>query len=281
MTVLEYAVEWCSGQNENSNAEITNKEALEQIDYRLEEARGIVPPDELKAYHAAEINVLTAIRSSLSLESPEETFNPFSLFVVALAVGAIVEQVENELSTETYSILSDAGCIEAVVVESTPTPEPTPDVPGLSVDNPVPVDGILEGSDGTQTVVLNIVEDAWPLIKAENETSYSTPTPPKEGYRFLMISLQVAYVSGTDSVFVSESKFSLIDDSRVLHTSSGDSCGGYSNTIPEQLSGEIFVGGKTAGNICFEIRKEASDLILIHEPPFFSLDGERRFLRLE
>ena len=272
-------MEWCGGQNEDSNEEITNKEALERVDSRLEEAHEIVPPDELKAYHAVEIDVLTAVRSSLSLESPEGIFNPFSLFVVALAVGAIVEQAESELSAETYSILSDAGCIEEGVVQSTPTPEPTPDVPGLSVDNPVPVDGTLEGSDGTQMVVLNIVEDAWPLIKAENETSYWTPTPPNEGYRFLMISLQVAYVSGADSISVSESNFSLINDSRVLHTSSGNSCGGYSNTIPEALSGEMFVGGKIGGNICFEVREEARNFILMHQPGYST--NSRRFLRLE
>lgn len=277
---MEYATEWCIADDGVANEEITNKEVLAGVDARLAVARGIVPPDELRAYHTAQINLLTAVKSSLSLEPSEEIFNEYSLFVVALAVGTLVEQAENELSAETYLTLADFGCIDEEEVLSTPTPEPTPDVPGLTLDNPVPAGGILDGSDGTKSFVLSIVEDAWPVIKSETETSYWTPVPPQEGYRFLMIALQVSYASGTESVSVDSSNFGLIDDSRVLHTASENSCGDHSNIIPEELYGEIFAGGKIAGNICFEVRNEASDLILMYEP-YWSYGDDRRFLRLD
>ena len=280
MTVTEYANAWCRSEDTNQIEEMTNGEATQRIESILEEASEIVPPNEIRAYHDAQLNTLTAIKSSLSLESPDEPYNPFSLFAVGLAIAPMLEQARSELSSEAYSILSDAGCIEEEVEEATLTPEPTPHAPGLSVNNPVPAGGTLEGSDGTQIIVLNVVRDAWPLIKAENENSFWTPKEPMEGYRYIMISLQVAYVSGSDSISVSSSRFSLTDDNRVLLTQSENSCGGYSNTVPEELSGEMFVGGKIAGNVCFEIGNEVSDLILIYEP-YGSFGSERRFLRLE
>ena len=283
MTVMDYAAKWCDGQSSDSNEEITNKEALERVDSRLKDAREIVPPSELEPYHAAEINVLTAIRSSLSLEPSEEIFNPFSLFAVALVVGTVIEQAESELSAETYSVLVAAGCIEEDTPEPTPTPdptstpEPTPADPGLSATNPVEVGGTLDGTDGTKIVVLSTVGDAWALIESESTSSYSTASPPKEGHRFYLISLQVAYASGSGSIGVSSSDFSLLDYSLVLIKTG---CrGGYRNNVPNELSGEIFVGGKIAGNICFEVREEASEFILIHQPGYSA--ESRRFLRVE
>ena len=98
--------------------------------------------------------------------------------------------------------------------------------------------------------------------------------PPAKGNRFYLITVEVASVSGSGSITVSESDFKLIGDNRAVYR---PSCG----VIPDGLGGEIFVGGRTAGNICFQIPEGEDGLVLIHQA-FYSFEpGDRRFLSLD
>ena len=153
-----------------------------------------------------------------------------------------------------------------------PTPTTTPLPPGLSLDNPVAASGVLQGTNGTETVVTGITEDAWELIQAENFLN----DPPAPGNRFYMVSVQVGYVSGNDSLNLDESDYSLIGDNRIVYAPHGNSCG----VVPDVLGAELFPGGRTQGNVCFQVEGDDKNFVLIHEP-FWSFDGERRFLRLE
>ena len=119
---------------------------------------------------------------------------------------------------------------------------------------------------------MGITEDAWELIQAENFLN----DPPAPGNRFYMVSVQVAYVSGTDSLNVVTPDYSLIGDNRVVYTPFGNSCG----VVPSELGPELFPGGQTQGNVYFQIEGNDKNFVLIHEP-FLSFDGERRFMSLE
>ena len=165
-----------------------------------------------------------------------------------------------------------AGSTANFTVVALPTPSPASlALPaGMTLDNPVAAGEVLQGSDGTEIVVTGIVENAWDLVRAENQFN----DPPKEGNRFYMVSVAVNYVSGADSLNVAGSDYSLIGDNRVVYTPFEDSCG----VIPDELNGELFPGGQTEGNVCFQIETGDANFVLIHEP-FYSFGGERRFVR--
>ena len=151
--------------------------------------------------------------------------------------------------------------------------------PGSTLDDPLPAGEVLLGSDGTEIRVLATIEDAREQIAGENQYS----DPPKEGMRFYMISVEVAYPSeASGSVEVSGFGFRLIGDKRVVYDSFNHTCG---FSVPDALGGligvtEIFPGGQTLGNICFQIPEDEGGLILIHEPAFGFGEASRRFLRL-
>ena len=100
-------------------------------------------------------------------------------------------------------------------------------------------------------------------MRAENQFN----EPPAKGNRFYLITVEVASVSGSGSITVSESDFKLIGDNRAVYR---PSCG----VIPDGLGGEIFVGGRTAGNICFQIPEGEDGLVLIHQA-FYSFRAGR------
>ena len=67
--------------------------------------------------------------------------------------------------------------------------------------------------------------------------------------------------------------FELIGERRLVYTFT-EGCG----LIPDELRGEIFPGGQTEGNVCFEIPVTEGELLLIHQPGYTAED--RRFLWL-
>ena len=152
---------------------------------------------------------------------------------------------------------------------ATPTPATSPS-PGFTLDNPLPAGELLQGSDGTETRVLGVVEDARRQVAEENQFN----DPPQEGKRFYMVSVEVSYPSGSSSITVSDTDFSLIGENRVVYDSFDYDCG----VIPNELDGEVYGGGRIQGNICFEIPEDEGGFILIHEPGYEA--DSRRFLRL-
>ena len=150
------------------------------------------------------------------------------------------------------------------------TPMPTPIPLGTALDNPVVAGGLLSGANGTEIVATGVMENAWEVVRAENQFNEA----PAEGNRFYLITVEVAYVSGSGSIGVSESDFKLIGDNRVVYR---PSCG----VIPDELGGEIFVGGRTRGNVCFQIPEGEDGLVLIHQSLFSFEPGDRRFLSLD
>ena len=155
-----------------------------------------------------------------------------------------------------------------------PTPDPASMAlpSGMTLDNPVAAGEVLQGSNGTETNVTDVLEDATHFILSANPYN----DPRESGNRFYMVTVAVSNASGTDSVNVTESDYSLVGDNRVVYTPFGHSCG----VTPDELEAELFPGGKTTGNICFEVASDDEIFVLIHEP-FLSFEGERRFLSLE
>ena len=81
------------------------------------------------------------------------------------------------------------------------------------MDNPTPAGEVLQGTYGTEIVVTGILEDATNLVLETNQFN----DPPKPGNRFYMVTVAVSYVSGSDSLNVTEADYSLIGDKKVVY----------------------------------------------------------------
>ena len=222
------------------------------------------------------------------LELSEDNQNPFSPRILKLYSDAEeIERTESVLRCKGTATLSRGGGSnityhyqidrdgEAFIGYdigdpiSTPTPVTRPSA-GFNLNNPLSAGEVLQGSDDTEIRVLGVVEDARRQVAEENQFN----DPPKEGRRFYMVSVEVSYPSGSGSITVSDTDFSLIGDNRVVYDPFDDDCG----VIPTELDGEIYGGGRIQGNVCFEIPEDEGGFILIHEPGYGA--ESRRFLRL-
>ena len=161
-----------------------------------------------------------------------------------------------------------------------PTNTPQPVQPGRSLDDAVEAGGVLQGSNGTEIAVLSINPTAWdwiadvsPSIDLNGGEYYlGFVGPPDEGKQYYMVTVEISYLSGVGTLDVDEYDFKLTGSSRFVYDTH---CVG---DLPEELSGEVFLGGKAQGNVCFEVPAEESGFVLIHEP---GNARSRRYLKLE
>ena len=151
----------------------------------------------------------------------------------------------------------------------TATPTPASDM-GTTLEYPYPAGSTMQGTDGTETVVTGINNDAWQVVQRENQFN----DPPEPGNRFYMVTVEVVNVAGASPLNVSPLDFELLGDDRVVYTTFQHYCG----VIPDELYGEIYPGGMVQGNLCFAVGADEAGFVLIHSPDFL---GEKRFLSLE
>ncbi len=141
---------------------------------------------------------------------------------------------------------------------------------GFDLRLPLPKGFTIWGSDGTDVVVVDINDNAWPVIQKGNQFN----DPPAPGNRFYMVRVQVSNVDGDGLLTVSDADFELVGDNRVVYAPYRRSCG----VIPDDLWGQIYLGGTIQGNICFQVGATEGGFVLIHNPGF---SGDTRFLSLE
>ena len=160
----------------------------------------------------------------------------------------------------------------APTVPPTATPTPTPIPPGTTLDNPIPAGEVLRGTDGTEIVVTGIIEDATSLVLETNPYN----EPPEMGNQFYIVTVAARYVSGADSLNITSVDYRLIGDNRIVYNLAENYCG----VIPDELGAELFPGGQSEGNVCFQVGSDDGNFVLIHEP-LWNFGDERRFLRLD
>ena len=152
-----------------------------------------------------------------------------------------------------------------------PTNTPQPVQPGRTLDDAVEAGGVLQGSNGTEIVAVSINPNAWAWIE-DNSSWIDFVGPPDEGKRYYMVTVEISYISGVGTLEVDEYDFNLIGSSRFVYDTH------CVTDLHEELSGEVFLGGKAQGNVCFEVPEEESGFVLIHEP---GNARSRRYLKLE
>ena len=192
--------------------------------------------------------------------------------------GDIIEFAGPLLELHTYTTSADVqktvpqvvgGRIRLIAKAGEPLPESeSPSSgPGFTLENPVPVGGILEGSNGMDLEIVDFLADADRVIANENQFN----SPPDPGKRYMLIRLNVSYNGTGGSAETNRFDFFLIGERRVVY----DTCFAV---IHDGLEGELFPGGSVQGNLCFEVPVGEGDLILIHQPGYAE---SRRFLSIE
>ncbi|MBN1220793.1 MAG: hypothetical protein JXM69_17865 [Anaerolineae bacterium] len=116
--------------------------------------------------------------------------------------------------------------------------------------------------DGLHVEVLSIVDDAWPLVKAQN----SNNDPPSRGKRMMMVTVKVTNVAGdaAEPIRIDASDFYLMGNHHIVYKPYGSetSCG----VVPAELNGVVARGsGFVTGNICVQVPVEEGDFLLVYE----------------
>lgn len=148
--------------------------------------------------------------------------------------------------------------------------------PGTSRAEALPLGDSILTPSGLEVRVLEVDNDAWPVVEAEN----SFNDPPKAGKRMVLITVEVTNRSTQEeTVSASVGDFSLTGSNNTVYDpyDEDSTCG----IIPDELRSELFPEGAASGNVCFQLPEDETGLILIVDP-FFSFDqSDRRYLALE
>ena len=99
--------------------------------------------------------------------------------------------------------------------------------------------------------------------------------PPADGRQFFIARLEATRVGDGSGSFWAEMTIEALDDADVVYDYQAD-CG----VVPDEITsaGEVFQGGVIEGNVCWEVRSDLVDSLLILLEESFSFDETRVFL---
>ena len=223
---------------------------------------------------------LTALATACEIENAP----PPRVAVAPTATPEITITPAPEPASEPTPIATPASeptATPAPASESTPAPEPTP-APHREYTL-APAGSAVVTDNGLALTITSFTPDAESVLANENP-DYE----PLEGYRPLIARLRVQNVGGNENnpipMEFAIGYLRLIDSSSVTLGGMADTvrdrhCG----TVPDDIerfheSAALFPGGTLEGNLCFEVPKSETDLVLMYD------DGEgydnQRFLAL-
>lgn len=137
-----------------------------------------------------------------------------------------------------------------------PTPTPTPPPPVGTRENPVPLGEVVDLGNGFAFRVVDVIPDAWEVIIAENQFN----EPAAQGYQFFIATIEVTY-NGEGSVEMGGGfGYRAVGASGVAYES-GFECGVIPNEFRDT---ELFTGGTITGNLCWQIRSEDADSLVMY-----------------
>ena len=165
------------------------------------------------------------------------------------------------------------------IVPDVPAPPPGPPTPpsGASAatgsrDDPIPIGSAARVGDWS-IVVLGVNPDATAAVLTGNQFN----APPQAGRQFFLVRVAASYLGTGSATIASSVGFEAVGASAVAYSTFDPSCG----VIPDQLpSAEVFEGGTIEGNVCFQVRTEDVDSLVLFVEPFFSFDDDRIFFAL-
>ena len=136
-----------------------------------------------------------------------------------------------------------------------PTAIPTPPPLG-SRQNPVQlgteVDVKNADDDHWRIAVIDTVPDATRLVLGENPFN----NPPKEGFRFYIVTIRVQYLGPDSTSFGGSYRLKALGIGGVVYTTFADSCWVIPDDLPDP---ELFTNGTVEGNVCWEVADDDVD----------------------
>lgn len=157
----------------------------------------------------------------------------------------------------------------------TATPMPTPTVPTSPLgtrSNPYPVGTEVEFAGSWHVTVLSVTSDATDLVLAENIFN----EPPTPGRQFFIAHVRARYSGGGTDNFDGNFRLRAVGASAVGVTTFENSCGVVPNELPDP---DVFAGGMLEGNVCWEIRSDDADSMVLYDDPFLE-DPIEQFVSL-
>ncbi|MER3410838.1 MAG: hypothetical protein C4306_12385 [Thermoleophilia bacterium] len=138
--------------------------------------------------------------------------------------------------------------------------------------HPYPFGRSVKLPNGWVVRIVKVTPNAWPEIRAANRFN----DPPPDGWQFFMITLRATYRGPEEPARFDESEFKLVGRSNVAYATWHEpSCG--VNPSPIAARDEVFHGGTITGNICWGVRKQDLNSLLMYHDEFL---GEKTFFRL-
>ena len=162
----------------------------------------------------------------------------------------------------------------AVLEVEFPTPvPPDPDGPVGSRGNPYPIGETVTVGDWELSVT-GVVEDATDVVMAENQFN----DPPAEGRQFTMVGIEATYTGSDSDSLAFSTSFSTVGPLAVAY-SGDDTCG----VVPDGLDtfADVFNGGTITGNLCWSVKSEEVDGLVMYVTESLSFDDTMVFLGLK
>jgi hypothetical protein len=116
--------------------------------------------------------------------------------------------------------------------------------------------------EGLQIEITNVVDGAWPLIKAQNQNN----EPPLQNRKMLLITVRISSADGPkeEAIALDDSDFQLIGSFNQLYTSWGELTG--CGVVPDDLDGVVARNIWLEGNVCFQVPLDETGFKLIYQP---------------
>lgn len=169
-------------------------------------------------------------------------------------------------------VFAAADSAVPLVVEY-PTPAiPDPDGPIGSRGNPLPLGETVTVGDW-EVSVTQVVEDATDAVLAENQFN----DPPADGHQFVTIGIEATYTGTKSDTLGFSVSFNTVGPLAVSYTGE-DTCG----VIPDGLDSfaEVFPSGRISGNLCWSVRTDEADDLVMYVQEALSFDESVVFVGL-
>lgn len=201
-----------------------------------------------------------------------------------VALGLIVAVVVAALGSSAHATLADplatSQAVRTAIAEgqsdgaretSTPVRRATPAADGQvgSREDPIPLGTEADTGGEWFVSVVDVIPDATDLVLTENQFN----DPPASGNQFFIVRISATYEGERSSTFPATNALSLVGESSVAYTPFADSCG----VVPDALSStEVFTSGTVEGNVCWQVRSDEVDSLVMYSEDFITFDRDRQ-----